>query len=174
MYERLETLTQVMNKYMIDQSLKKIFHQDRSVLENLAIGFLAIDRCDALGSEAMEKAIQLVADIMSQSTRPNDLIGRYDQEKFLFILNGTDKDGALSYAERIRAEIEERGKMLRCHFNDHELTVSIGLLLYHAGYENHSEMLEIAAQTMRIATRQGSNRVQLLTDLSSTSKQTAA
>lgn len=169
MREHPDQNTQIMNKRMIDQSLNMIFRQDRSILENLAIGFIEIDHFEALDlpgyPDVGKLAIQLIADILAQSTRPSDLIGRYDEEKFLFILNGTDKQGALGYAERIRAEIEQRGKILRSRFNDFELTVSIGVLLYHSDYTNHSEMIEIAAQEMHRTAKEGYNRVQLLTSV---------
>lgn len=170
MHEHLDQNTQLMNKRMIDQSLNMIFRQNRSVLENLAIGFIKIDNFEAFGRsgshDAGEVAIQFIADILAQSTRPSDLLGRYDGEKFLFILNGTDEQGALSYAERIRAKIEQRSKLLRSRFNELELTVSIGVLLYQADYTNHSEMLEIATQEMRRTAKEGHNRVQLLKSVS--------
>lgn len=170
---QLDPLTQILNKRMIDQSLAKIFQLEPSKLERFAIGFVDIDKFklfnDFCGHQAGDEIIQFVAAILQRLTRPGDIIGRYGGEEFLFALNNTNKAGALAYAERIRSEIERHGAIISPRFNYLPLTVSIGISIYHPGFSNYTDMIEVADQAMYRAKNEGRNRVILLTDITSPS-----
>ncbi|MGR9086608.1 MAG: HDOD domain-containing protein [Gammaproteobacteria bacterium] len=163
-----DSLTQLLNKRAIDQALTEIFRQDRKKLENMAVGFVDIDKFklfnDTCGHQAGDEIIRIVAEILARSTRPGDLIGRYGGEEFLFILNNAKPSGALSYAERIRAEIERHGKTICAGYGGLPLTVSIGISIYHPNCSDFSCMIEIADQAMYRAKNEGRNRVILLCD----------
>lgn len=165
---QMDSLTQLLNKRAIDHALARIFQQHRSKLEKLAIGFVDIDKFklfnDTCGHQAGDEIIRTVAEILTRLTRPDDIIGRYGGEEFLFVLNGVNTAGALSYAERIRSELEHHGKIISPKFNHLALTVSIGISLYHPDFSNYSEMIEAADQAMYRAKNEGRNRVIVLND----------
>jgi diguanylate cyclase (GGDEF)-like protein len=163
---QIDHLTQLSNKRMIDDLLTELFQKGESKLANIAIGFVDIDKFklfnDTCGHQAGDDALKIVADIMHSLTRPEDFIGRYGGEEFLFVLKNTNEMGAYGYAERIRSEIERRGKIMGGRFNGQQLTVSIGVTLYNRNYTHYSEMIEVADQAMYRAKNEGRNRVVLL------------
>ncbi|MCK9396908.1 MAG: HDOD domain-containing protein [Methylobacter sp.] len=163
---QIDHLTQLFNKRMVGNFLTGIFQEDESKLANIAIGFVDIDRFklfnDTCGHQAGDDALKIVADILRSSTRPGDFIGRYGGEEFLFVLKNTDEAGAYGYAERIRSEIERRGKIMGQRFHGHLLTVSIGVSMYSRHYTNYTDMIEVADQAMYRAKNEGRNRVVML------------
>jgi len=165
---QLDPLTQLFNKGMIEDYLAQVFKQDKTSLEKIAIGFVDIDKFklfnDLCGHQAGDDVLKIVADILRSLTRPGDFIGRYGGEEFLFVLNDTDRLGAYGYAERIRMEIERRGKIMSQRFHDHALTVSIGVTLYHEAYASHMDMVEVADQAMYRAKHKGRNKVVMMPD----------
>jgi diguanylate cyclase (GGDEF)-like protein/putative nucleotidyltransferase with HDIG domain len=167
-HAEMDSLTEVFNKRMIDQSLIKIFQLERSKLERIAMGFVDIDKFklfnDRCGHQAGDEAIRSVADILKRLTRTGDILGRYGGEEFLFVLMNTKRTCALDYAERIRSEIERRGKLMSPRFQNLTLTVSIGISLYNPQFSHYSEMIEVADQAMYRAKNEGRNRVILLDD----------
>jgi len=165
-HAQLDHLTQLFNKRMVDNFLTELFQSDESKLAKIAIGFIDIDKFkqfnDTCGHQAGDDALKIVADILRSLTRPGDFIGRYGGEEFLFILKNTDEAGAYGYAERIRLEIERRGKIMSRRFQGHLLTVSIGVSLYSRQHKHYTDMIEAADQAMYRAKSEGRNRVVIL------------
>jgi two-component system cell cycle response regulator len=154
---------------MLEFSLSKMFRRSRDELHNVALGFIDIDRFklfnDQCGHQKGDEIIRLVADILKRSTRPGDLIGRFGGEEFLFVLTNTDENDVRAYAERIRAEIARRGEILKPRFQQLDLTVSIGVVLYQPDFADYAELIEAADQAMYQAKTTGRNRVVLFNDL---------
>lgn len=165
-HAQIDHLTQLFNKRMVNNFLTEIFQGDESKLANIAIGFVDIDKFklfnDTCGHQAGDDALKIVADILRGLTRPGDFIGRYGGEEFLFVLKNTDETGAYGYAERVRSEIERRGKIMSRRFHGHLLTVSIGVSMYSRRYINYTDMIEVADQAMYRAKNEGRNRTVLL------------
>jgi len=168
-HAQIDHLTQLFNKRMVNNFLTEIFQGDEAKLANIAIGFVDIDKFklfnDTCGHQAGDDALKIVADILRGLTRPGDFIGRYGGEEFLFVLRNTDEKGAYGYAERIRSEIERRGKIMSQRFHGHLLTVSIGVSVYHRRYTQYTDMIEAADQAMYRAKNEGRNRVVMLTEV---------
>ncbi|MGZ5017816.1 MAG: GGDEF domain-containing protein, partial [Methylobacter sp.] len=81
---------------------------------------------------------------------------------FLFVLRNTDQKGAYGYAERIRSEIERRGKIMSGRFHGLQLTASIGVSMYSPDFSHFTDMIEVADQAMYRAKKEGRNRIVLL------------
>lgn len=173
-HAQLDHLTQLFNKRMVNNFLAETFQEDASILANIAIGFIDIDKFkllnDNCGHQAGDDALKIVADILRHSIRPGDLIGRYGGEEFLFVLKNTDESGAYGYAERIRSEIERRGKILSQRFHGQIMTVSIGVAMYSPRYTQYADMIEVADQAMYRAKNEGRNRVVLLSGVAPSEK----
>ena len=163
---QIDPLTQLFNKRMIEECLTQIFQQDPVKITQLAVGFIDIDHFksfnDVCGHQAGDDVLKIVADIFRSLTRPTDFIGRYGGEEFLFVLKNTDIHGAYAYAERLRAAIERRGKLMSKRFHGHALTVSIGVALYTPEYMNYPELVHAADQAMYKAKSSGRNKVIML------------
>lgn len=164
---QLDSLSQLFNKRMVNEHLKQIFQWHESQRLKIAVGFVDIDKFksfnDVCGHQAGDDVIRIVADILRNLSRPDDFIGRYGGEEFIFVIQNTNEIGAYGFAERIRAEIERRGSMLKRRFQNHALTVSIGVALYSPEYTHYSELIEVADQAMYRAKNTGRNRVVMLT-----------
>ncbi|TAN68709.1 MAG: HDOD domain-containing protein [Methylobacter sp.] len=160
---QIDPLTQLFNKQMINDFLTEVFQKADSELAGIAIGFVDIDKFklfnDDCGHQAGDDVLKIVADILRSLTRPGDFIGRYGGEEFLFVLKNTNQAGAYGYAERIRLEIERRGKIMSGRFHNHQLTVSIGVSMYNRQYSHYSDMIEVADQAMYRAKNEGRNRI---------------
>lgn len=160
---QIDPLTQLYNKGKIYEYLTQLFNQPEAYLDQLAIGFIDIDKFkllnDNCGHQAGDDALKLIADTIKNLTRPNDFVGRYGGEEFIFILPKAGEKGAFQYAERIRREIERRGELIKPRFKDQAITASIGLALYHPGYAHYSDMIEAADQAMYRAKESGRNCV---------------
>ncbi len=166
---QIDPLTRLNNRGMINQFLKTMFKKSKHQLKRLAVGFIDIDHFkmfnDNYGHHAGDDVLKIVSDIMKSLTRPGDFIGRYGGEEFLFILTDTDETGVKIYAERIRYEIEKKGKMLNKRFPKQSLTVSIGVTLYHPQYKTFFSMVDAADKAMYQSKENGRNKVTLLSSL---------
>ncbi|WP_162151437.1 GGDEF domain-containing protein [Caldicellulosiruptor sp. F32] len=75
----------------------------------MAVIFLDIDDFkaynDTFGHVACDVMVQKTAEIIKNSIRTVDIAGRFGGEEFVIILPGTDEEGAIAVAERIRRAI---------------------------------------------------------------------
>ncbi len=159
----LDALTGLLNKRMMSHFLAKTFTLEPEKLNKIAVGFIDIDHFkkfnDTCGHQAGDDVLKIVSQIMRNLTRPKDFIGRYGGEEFVFVLHGTDAQGAYSYAERVRQEIERKGKILSQRFQGHAITISIGVSLYKPTFTKYQDMLAEADTAMYTAKHNGRNRV---------------
>ncbi|PID43858.1 MAG: diguanylate cyclase [Proteobacteria bacterium] len=160
---RFDPLTGLNNRSMITRFLTYLFGDAGVKLDRLAIGFVDIDHFkqfnDLYGHQSGDDVLRIVADCMKSLTRPGDFLGRFGGEEFLFVLLHTDKQGAIRYAERIRREIAEKGRLLQHRFPDLQLTASIGVALYDDSYDEYRKMIEVADEAMYQAKNNGRNQV---------------
>ncbi len=121
--------------------------------------FLDLDRFkelnDRLGHEAGDTALRVLAGVMREELRDQDIIGRYGGEEFIVALPGADRVHAARVAERIRARLQtlastDPAKAMR--------TVSIGVATLQRE-ETTSALLQRADAAMYAAKAAGRNRV---------------
>ncbi|SHH17059.1 GGDEF domain-containing protein [Thermosipho atlanticus] len=122
----------------------------------LAVIFLDIDDFkaynDTFGHLRGDLVLQKVAELIKKSIRAVDIVGRYDGEEFVVLLPGTNKEGAIKVAERIRKSIENYS------FPNRKITVSLGVTLAKNGDSVYS-LIERADKALYQAKKQGKNRV---------------
>ena len=159
----VDSLTGLLNKRMVTEHLDATFDLNIDQLSRVAVGFIDIDYFkkfnDSCGHQAGDDVLKIVAQIMRTLTRPSDFIGRYGGEEFVFVLHDTSVKGASCYAERIRLEIERKGKILSQRFKGHELTISIGVSLYDQNFTSYNQLIEAADSAMYTAKHKGRNCV---------------
>lgn len=110
---------------------------------------------DRLGHEAGDTALRVLAGVMREELREQDIIGRYGGEEFVVGLPGADRAHASLVAERIRQRLQDisnadPARAMR--------TVSIGVATLHKG-ENTNALLQRADAAMYAAKAAGRNRV---------------
>jgi len=78
-------------------------------------------------SQAEESVLRELTGIFLDSSRDTDVLGRFDENTFLFLLPSTGPDGAAIMAQRVTQAVEARG--LRDLVGD-PLTLSVGIATY--------------------------------------------
>ena len=93
---------------------------------------------DQWGHQAGDSALKTFAEILIQNTRRMNLSGRFGGEEFVSVLAGSDGEGALAFAERVRQALRnttlDRGA----------LTVSAGVATFHPSMKSPDELLAAA------------------------------
>ncbi len=108
----------------------------------------------AAGRARGDRVITRVARLIRAKVRDEDAVFRYGGEEFAVVLPGTDVEGALAAAEKIRAAVEEYpgfGAGL-------EVRVSAGVAVFPHHAESPGKLLRKADQTLFIAKQEGGNR----------------
>ncbi len=114
---------------------------------------------DQHGHAAGDEALRMFSTILTRTTRRMNLSARFGGEEFLSILAGSDSEGALIFAERVRAG-------LRASPLPHgPLTVSAGVATYHPGMTSPDELLTAADRAMYRAKQDGRDCVRVSGDL---------
>ena len=162
---RAETdpLTRLANRGALERFLEHTFRRAVTAGRGFSVGLIDVDHFkrfnDTFGHQSGDDVLRIVADGMRSMTRPHDFLARYGGEEFIFVLLDTDAAGTVSYAERIRGELERRGRILVDRFPGHPLTVSIGVSLYESGYPDPATVIAAADKALYQAKRGGRNRV---------------
>ena len=120
---------------------------------------------DAHGHLAGDEALKMVASVLREAVRKEDVLARYGGEEFVVVARETALDGGQALAERIRSAVERT----TCPWQGRELgvTVSIGVTVSvgHAGFvqgRSEREILEAADRALYLAKSLGRNRVETL------------
>jgi diguanylate cyclase len=154
-----DQLTKIANR----RGLMQAFDAERARLERtgseLAIGLLDIDNFkrlnDELGHSAGDQALVALAEVVSKTLRPTDLVARYGGEEFVVLL----PDTPLEEGEQILTRLQ---RSLSVGLFMHEqkqvfVTFSAGVTAYRAG-ERIEVALERADEALYEAKRTGKNR----------------
>jgi diguanylate cyclase (GGDEF)-like protein len=158
-----DALTGLPNKRAVADNLKRMFAQASRTGTPLAMVLLDLDHFkrlnDTFGHQVGDQALASVGATMRSSLRDNDFAGRSGGEEFTIILPGTDPEGALVAADKLRQEIAD----ITVPGLDLSITASLGV----AAYPEHAltpERLErLADAALYLAKRSGRNRVELAT-----------
>ena len=116
--------------------------------------------CVMLGFEgqAEEEVLRQLASIFLATSRDTDILGRFDENSFLFLLPNTGPDGAAIMVERVAEMAGEQG--LKDLVGD-ALTISVGISLYPTpGIEQREELYSLAREAF-LAARSGGGGVVL-------------
>ncbi|MFL5815306.1 MAG: diguanylate cyclase [Bdellovibrionia bacterium] len=131
--------------------------------EPYAIVFCDVDNFkhynDRNGHPAGDALLRELARVIQSEARKSDLPARYGGEEFAVLCRATDLDGAMIFAERLRARIAEHEFP---HGKDQPLgriSVSIGVAVFPDHGETPEAVLEAADQALYHSKKNGRNRV---------------
>lgn len=103
-------LTGLSNHRSIQGEFRRGLKRARRYEKPLSIIMMDIDYFkkinDNFGHPAGDSVLKDLADIFEELIREVDSVGRYGGEEFLFVLPGTDPEGAYRLAERVRRRID--------------------------------------------------------------------
>lgn len=112
---------------------------------------------DRHGHAAGDEALRALARVLAVSTRHMNLSARYGGEEFLSVLSDCDAEGAVVFAERIRAGLRT------ARLSGGPLTVSAGVAVYREGMQSPDELLAAADRALYQTKRDGRDRVHVAT-----------
>ncbi len=156
-------LTGLYNHRYLHERLREELERTQRQGSELALLFCDCDHFklynDSYGHKAGDAALARIARVLESCSRTVDLAARYGGEEFVLVLVDTDASGALTVAERIRAEVEAASVKAA-----QPLTVSIGITTCPDDAKTHDELLDKADWAMYAAKRAGRNRVLAFSD----------
>jgi diguanylate cyclase (GGDEF)-like protein len=162
--ERLATidyLTGLLNRRAFFERAESARMLAKRLREPIALMMLDIDHFkqlnDRFGHAGGDQALVVFANTAREMLRDHDIMGRLGGEEFALVLPGTDRDGALHAAERLRVAVKEA--RLDKSGNDYAMTVSIGVVLVDPG-EELTAALARADRALYLAKSSGRNRVE--------------
>lgn len=145
----------------LKEALQLELARARRARAGCAVLLSGVDRIDdltaALGPEAGDMAISAFAELLRQTCRDTDVIGRLEDGRFAIILAGSDSRGAQLAATRLLGEIHARGANLSAAPGP--LSASIGIALFPVDGFSADELLESASAALSEAKRLGGNQV---------------
>jgi len=154
---RKDGLTDILNHKSVIEGLEE--HSKTHSLENRPLSIVLFDLDDfksindQLGHVEGDNRLRAVADILRANSREQDMVGRYGGEEFMCVLTDTTYEDALTFARRVRQEVENT-------FKDETvpLTISGGVHLYDG--EKVSEAIHKADMKLYEAKEKGKNRIE--------------
>jgi len=154
-----DALTGLPNRQAVDERLQQEFARWRRFGNPCSLLVWDIDHFkqinDRFGHRAGDKALRIVGRTLREGIRKVDFVGRYGGEEFLMLLPGTDQDGALKLAEKLREAVKH------CGFNSRgipvPITISCGISCIREEDTPHS-LFERADQALYQAKRGGRDR----------------
>jgi diguanylate cyclase (GGDEF)-like protein len=156
-------LTGLDNRRHIEEELDTMFAHAARLSEPLSCVMCDLDRFKSVndnhGHQAGDAVLKQFARILKEEARDKvDRVGRYGGEEFILLLPGTVLDAAVTFAERVRKEVEARtftfdgGTLKR--------TASFGVAGWpHPRIANCEALVRSADDALYVAKETGRNRV---------------
>ena len=159
---RTDALTALENRRSIERQLDTMFAHSQRYSEPLSCVMSDLDRFksvnDAHGHHAGDAVLKQFASILKKAAREIDVVGRYGGEEFIVLLPGTVLDAAVTFAERVRKEVEahtfvfDGGSVRR--------TASFGVAGWpHPRVSDAERIVRAADDALYVAKETGRNRV---------------
>lgn len=151
-------LTKLYNHRYFHEVLGRMIHERKHKVFSVAMIDVDLFKLynDLYGHSAGDKALARIAEVIRQSTRPEDIIARYGGEEFAVIFPDIEGYDSLRAIEAIRKAVENS----LFHGNDSNefLTISVGVANYPKDCKTAEELLECADGAMYTAKRSGRNQ----------------
>lgn len=104
-----DDLTGLYNRRFVNEELARKVLLSARTGTDLAVVMIDVDHFKAIndlyGHQSGDRVLAAVAQVIKESLRPSDTVARYGGEEFLVMCAGTDKQGGMVLAERLRRNI---------------------------------------------------------------------
>ena len=157
---RTDPLTGLPNRRAIEEAARGEVQRRDRYPNPLALGLVDADHFKDINSRHLhpggDQALIGLAGALTSSLRATDRAGRFGGEEFLVVAPHTDRAGAATLAERIRAAVEQAS--IRYNGQTIRLTVSVGFVVVEAEQRpTYEELMHAAAAALAAAKANGRN-----------------
>lgn len=161
-----DALTDLPNRAFLTERLTRSLERARREEYQVAVLFLDLDRFkninDALGHEAGDSLLKMVAGRLASCIRGGDTLARLGGDEFVVLV---EKFENTTYLETIAARILHAvSEPFRIDGSEHYLGVSIGIGVYPNDGENGMALLRSADSAMYFAKESGRNHYQFFSE----------
>lgn len=158
-----DQLTGLYNRRQLFELLHKEFARIKRSNQAAALIMADLDHFkhinDAYGHATGDEVLKIFAQLMQETMRGTDVIGRIGGEEFVVLLPETSPQQALVAAERLRTIVEDY--CLKLDDQRIKFTVSLGLAQLDGQAESVDEVLAKADRALYQAKHQGRNQTQV-------------
>ena len=157
-----DALTGLDNRRHLEDRLREMFEHAKRLSEPFACVMCDLDRFkgvnDTYGHQAGDAVLKQFARILRHEVREIDRVGRYGGEEFMLLLPGTVLDAGVTFAERVRKQVETHtftfGETSICR------TASFGVSAWpHPRIVDCDGLMRAADDALYVAKESGRNRV---------------
>jgi diguanylate cyclase (GGDEF)-like protein len=150
-------LTELFNHRHIHELLHEEFERTKRSGEPMAVAMMDLDRFkqvnDTYGHPTGDVILYETAEILRQTVREIDMVGRYGGEEFIAILPGANEDDAAHFAERVRQAVANH--VFRDEANEVRMTMSGGVASFPDADTDHPDLLIKRADEALYAAKEG-------------------
>lgn len=179
-YKRLadtDALTQLFNRRAFDGAIARLYASPSQVGQTALI-LADIDRFkdvnDRFGHPVGDQILQISAGILRAHGGQRALVARTGGEEFALVLDGTNPDAALAFAEQLRRSIEETPFVNKATATSYgRITMSFGVCLASQA-DGPSDLYAKADRALYVSKVNGRNRVSAYGASESSRQETAA
>jgi diguanylate cyclase (GGDEF)-like protein len=155
---QIDELTKLYNRrYFIEASLIEIERARRNN-RYYSIIILDIDHFklinDTFGHQGGDIVLQNFAEILNESIRKSDILGRIGGEEFAIFLPETNQEEAFKIAERIRVKVENT----KINLNNKKVSITTSLGVYTSNVLELDELIKFADENLYKAKNSGRNK----------------
>jgi len=164
----IDDLTELYNPRYLKVSLKRAIKQSAGTNNHFALLFIDLDHFkevnDTYGHLVGGQLLCEVAKVLKNSVRNADIVVRYGGDEYVIVLFNTNKQKALTVAERIRKNIENHVFLGREGYRI-RLTACIGIAVYPDDAKTYKKLIDFADRAMYIGKEETRNTIHLADDL---------
>ena len=154
-----DALTGLLNRRYLDKRLIEEIQRSKRHRFPMSLMMLDIDGFkpynDTFGHQAGDQALKIVAGILQDILRGDDVAARYGGEEFAILLPQTTSSEAAAIAERLRQRIEHT------EFPKRKITVSIGIASCSNDIDTPADIIGAADHALYEAKNHGRNNVRV-------------
>ena len=156
-------LTGLYNHRHLHELLQEEFERSRRTSEPISVVMFDLDYFkqvnDTHGHQAGDAVLIELANILRETAREIDRLGRYGGEEFMAILPDSDAEAGTTFAERVREIVEERRFEIGAN-GSLDMTISAGVATYpDDDADGPRRLVHYADQALYSAKNTGRNRV---------------
>lgn len=152
-----DSLTGLLNRSGFEERRKKYINNDKK--ESYCLLLIDIDYFkkinDQYGHHIGDKALVLISNIIKNTIRSSDIVSRWGGEEFVVLCPETDINNAITLADKIRKEIEEKAILEKGKI---QLTSSFGVAKQNEN-ESFTSLFQRADAALYLSKEKGRNCV---------------